>query len=203
MRKLTVNVDMDGVLYDMVNQFIHMAWMDGHIKGHVPTSHTIGSWAMWDHLKLPKDFFWQLFHQYTGQGLFRWGKPITDGVGAVRNLRDAGHRVRIVTSKTLRKQESTLTARMDVLGWLNEYGLGDLEVVFTGGYAKQGYPADVVVDDKPTLEWVQDGALNLLFAQPWNRGIDWTSVRSPRIRRADGWTDVFASIMDEAEREAA
>jgi hypothetical protein len=127
-------------------------------------------------------------------GVFQRGVPIKGSIQGIKALRDAGHRVRIVTSKIMEgKSRLSQWAMSDTLHWYNLQGLGDLEFVFTGSvHGKTGYPADVVIDDHPSLEWVQDDAFNILFAQPWNAGA--LTSHGPLPYVAHGWDQVLKLI---------
>lgn len=184
---LTINVDMDGVVYDVMSEYLRM--FAPHVRYEEVTS-----WSVWEHTGQSKAEFWQAFHSGVRMGLFLKGEEYTGASSAIRQLTKAGHRVRIVTSKTLSGTEQTRLARVDTLGWLSDRGLGRLEVVFTGGYAKQGYPADVIIDDKPTLEWVQPGRLNILFDQPWNQELSGDVYVPSDLIRAQTWAHVVRQV---------
>lgn len=88
----------------------------------------------------------------------------------------------------MRAQKQTLT-------WLYTHGLlGIVEVAFATD--KQGYTADVVIDDKPTLAWALPDALNILFDQPWNREIETPKLVGGEalVVRGYGWKDVLTHI---------
>lgn len=198
MRALTVNVDMDGVVYRMTKRLRQLMQRDGLVGSNCPTPTT---WDIPEAWQMPRKAFWEAFHNYTCHDkLFGSGEAEAGAVEALQVMRSQGHRVRIVTSKTLNSTTSTMQARIDTVRWLTAAGLGNLEVVFTGGYAKQGYPADIVIDDKPALEWVQSKpAVNLLFHQPWNAGIDLYGVsRHERLLRVRDWQHVLHVVDREA-----
>lgn len=182
-RQLTINVDVDGVVYDFVGSFLRIARAYGEVGAELTTD-DITSWAVWDHVGISKSRFWDRFHEYIAyDNLFSTGDAIFGAVPVLKDL-SSEHRVRFVTSKTLSYKDTTLMARQQTLDFLaRTCGFHRNEVVFTGGHAKQGYPADVVIDDKPNLEWVQEGALNILFAQPWNKSVEF----APGIVREGNW----------------
>jgi hypothetical protein len=147
---------------------------------------------MWKEWGVTRDEWYEMFHNaIMTDDLFQIGVEIPGAVNGVRQLIGQGHRVRIVTSKKLRYPLSTLKAQKQTLTWLfYQKLLNDVEVAFTTD--KQGYEADVVIDDKPTLKWAQRGALNLLFNQPWNQIATFDHI--PEIRRVFDWTDVLRLI---------
>ena len=61
--------------------------------------------------------------------------------------------------------------------------------------AKQGYMANIVIDDKPTLDWAQHDAWNILFDQPWNRDVETPqNKRGMLVMRGKGWSDILERI---------
>jgi len=185
-RRLTINVDMDGVIYDFNGHVTALG--EVYLGRKLPVTKTWDMAAAWG---LTDDEWYELFHRAIMEdGLFRDGLAIEKAVPAL-HLLSRQHRVRIVTSKQLRYPPSTLAAQSQALHWLDEHGLlNHVEVAFTGN--KQGYSADIIVDDKPTLKWAQTGAMNLLFDQPWNQEI---TGRPPhdaaQVRRVVGWDEVL------------
>lgn len=191
---LVINSDMDGVVYDYSGSLFRMA-STTYGRDDYPPPRT---WDTHKTLGLEEEDFWEFFHDCVQNGVFRHGMPIPGAVEGIRKLLKDGHRVRMVTNKHLRNALSTWHAQTDMLHFLHEHELlHQVELVFTmGRFKKQGYPADVVIDDKPTLEWVQVGALNILFDQPWNEDIE----VPPSVIRARGWDEVL-SLIDSATSE--
>lgn len=185
---LTINVDMDGVVYDFMGQM--KSYAEQTLDRNLPE---VTSWSAWDEWGIPSSEFWQMFHRAIEDGeLFSGGLEIQGAVGAINQLHRDGHRIRIVTSKRLRTDESSLKAQKQTLTWLYTHGLlGLVEVAFATN--KQGYLADVVIDDKPTLAWVQRDAFNILFDTTWNQYIQ-TPMYDPKLIRARSWTVVMAQI---------
>ena len=152
---------------------------------------------MHDEWGIEKSEFYHLFHRAIAEDeLFSRGMEVEGAVDAINELARAGHRLRIVTSKRLRNDESSLKAQKQTLTWLYTHGLlGLVEVSFATN--KQGYNAHVVIDDKPTLAWAQSGALNILFDQPWNRTIETPyhmGGTNALIVRGYGWADVLEHV---------
>jgi 5'(3')-deoxyribonucleotidase len=186
--RLVVNIDMDGVIYDFNSRMTELGEI--YLGRKLPVTE---GWEMWEPWGVSKGDWYVMFNRAIRDGVFRDGHSIEGSVAAVKRLM-AKHRVRIVTAKRLRSASSTLTAQMDTLRWLRAKGiLNQVEVVFTSD--KQGYPADVVIDDKPTLAWAQSGSLNLLFAQPWNRHVPEEAFFSePLIVEVESWDDVETHV---------
>ncbi len=193
MRRLTINVDMDGVIYDFNGHMTALG--EVYLGRKLPVTTTWDMAAAWG---MQEDEWYELFHRAIMEdGLFRDGNAIERASEAVQLL-SRQHRVRIVTSKRLRFPTSTLAAQVQTLHWLaNENILNHVEVAFVGN--KQGYQADIIVDDKPTLKWAQTGTVNLLFDQPWNQEITGTPPHdAAQVRRVHGWDEVLTWVRYEA-----
>ncbi len=186
MRRLTINFDLDGVIYDFNSEMTRLS--EGYLMRPLPAStewDVAGAWGLSD------EDWYRLFNRAVADGVFLEGKAIEGAVDAVLHT-VKWHRVRIITSKQLRYPRSTLLAQRQVLTWLHTHGiLNEVELCFTEN--KQGYEADVIVDDKPDLKWAQSGKINLLFDQPWNQRLGAPSAFT-RFTRVYGWEDVLAEI---------
>lgn len=180
MKPLVINIDSDGVVVDFtagVTPFLEDAGYE------VDTSE-------WN-LGVPAEEFGRIFSKAIMSGVFISAPEIPGAVDAINALVADGHRVRIVTSKIMSNGKDTFYSELDTLGWYNTRGLSNLEFVFTGDkWGKTEYPADLVIDDHPRLEWAQHGRANLLFDQPWNRGVRYARPFGPTIQRLRGWADL-------------
>lgn len=206
-KQLTLNIDMDGVIYDMVGPLVAIArykqaqelfdFDEAAISTNVDDWDIAAAWGM-----RSKTQFWKFFYWAVEEGLFFNGRPIDGSIDAIGNFVAAGHRVRIVTAKRFNERLVTRKAQKDCLDWLNIYAAGwvnKVEIAFTSN--KQGYEADVIVDDKPSLAWVQTGEhtpgvakANVLFDHTWNQGVDAMPVGMfpciPHLYRAENWEQV-------------
>jgi len=179
-RRLTINFDLDGVIYNFSSYIraiatqpevrVMMEQYGEPLPPGVPPMNN--EWNMEEAFGISKRGFWYLFYRAVELGVFRNGQAFPDSVEAVDYCVRRGHRVRIVTSKTFGDPQISLMAQRDVLEWLHENTpwYHKVEIVFSSD--KQGYLADVIIDDKPDLSWVQDRSLNLLVAQPWNAAFE-------------------------------
>ena len=196
--KLVLNLDMDGVIYDFHSQMTSYA--EQILDRKLVES---GEWSMYEEWGIERSEFYQMFHRAIAEDeLFSRGMEIEGAVAALNQLHRDGHRLRIVTSKKLRSDESSLKAQKQTLTWLYTHGLlGIVEVAFATD--KQGYLADVVIDDKPTLKWAQPNALNILFDQPWNREVETPKLVDGEglVVRGYGWKDVLTHIGIQAGQE--
>lgn len=187
---MRINLDCDGVIYNMVDVLQRRLSAVHNVDLPDPTSWNFGNWP--DGVTADVQ---AMFEEETRQGLFRWGTPIKGALHGVQTLAKNGHYLRVVTHKLDLGSQSATAAR-DTVEWLRQWGLLPyVEVVFTRGFGKQGYPADVVVDDHPDLEWSQgEGTLNLLFDQPWNRDVPIKRMLEKRVARAMSWDQVAGYI---------
>ena len=166
---LTINCDVDGVLYEFNPEITLHA--EERFERQMPTA---TSWSIWEDWGITKAEWWKLFGDAIRDGVFLHGDATEfgKGINAIKQWSEDGHRVRLVTSKGGPTNQLVAIAQRDTISWLEQQGiLPYVEVSFTGG-DKSGYLADVVIDDHPNLKWVQEGARNLLLAQPWNAHCD-------------------------------
>lgn len=215
MKQLTINIDMDGVVYNMMGELAHIADRD-YIRDAMEAAGSplpenifpqVGSWSIWESWGISKKAFWELFYLAIQAGLFLDGDAWPGAIETVTGFVKHGHRVRIVTSKQFSNAELSLLAQHDVLTWLNRNATwaNKVEVVFAQN--KQGYEADVIIDDKPTLAWAQKERTNVLFSQPWNYHVDvthvaWHGPYGGGLYRADGWEDV-EYLINKLEKDRA
>lgn len=195
MRTLTINSDLDGVVVRFAKRMKEMS--EEYCGRELPDWVDWSPWSAWD---MDSSEWHDLFMRSVMDGVFYTAEEFPDAVHSLQTLLDSDHRVRFVTSKILHDELATHQALIDCTNWLAERGLlrNEVELCFT--HNKQGYLADVVIDDKPSLEWAQESAFNILFDQPWNSNVDLTPFHSkPIIVRAYGWGDVLDYINKLAE----
>jgi hypothetical protein len=198
---MVINIDSDGVVYDW------HGFMIPFLTDRLGVEMTRDSFIEWDlaqSLDVSKKDFYQVFDEAVFANAFKLAGEVPGAIHAVRSLVNDGHRVRIVTNKILKGSSKTYRAQVDTLAWYHEnIGLDQLEMVFTGSkHGKSAYPADIVIDDKPDMEWTQPGAMNLLFDQPWNRAVP--DDPGGHIR-AVGWAGALTAIriQENSPRRAA
>ncbi len=185
---MIINVDSDGVVYDFIGivQRRLERWLDRKLE--TPTS-----WQVENTWGITREDVVFHFEREAKHGVFQFGSPIPGAIDGLKALIDKGHQVRIVTNKA-GMGRGTRAAIQDTAHWYGLKGLlGDLDLVFTRGYDKQAYPADVVIDDQPNLTWIQKNAANILFDQPWNQNLA-VIPEGMWIRAAD-W-DVVLELVD-------
>ncbi len=183
--KLTINCDLDGVVTDFNTEMQEMT--EAILRRHLPSFDIWRVWEIWD---MTYEEWVRYFNINVEAGMFGRCKEIPGAVKSLRYL-TVDHRVRFVTNKILRSSLLTMKAQQDTSGWLGRRGLlQDTELVFTKD--KQGYPADIIIDDKPNLDWTQTGAHNLLFDRPWNEDVETgQAVTGHGVARVTGWQEVI------------
>jgi 5'(3')-deoxyribonucleotidase len=190
MRTFRVNIDSDDVVYDLSAELLPRAnrrW-DKDLE-------TFPMWGFGEAYGVSKEEVSDFFEQETKKGLYGYGGQIPGAISAIKTLAEAGHDLRIVTHKHGMGKHKSLGMK-DLIDWYDYHGLLDLvDIVFARGDKTQ-YPADIVIDDKPTLAWTQEGALNVLFLQPWNESVkgSWADPLPQPIFRANGWDQVLQGI---------
>ncbi len=186
---LVINVDVDGVLYDFHSEMERLGTFY-FTRGVMPPP---TQWHVWFDWGISRERWWRFFGWAISQGVFRNGDAIEDGRGinAIKMWSEDGHRVRLVTSKGGPTNHLVAIAQRDCISWLEQEGvLPFVEVAFTGG-DKSGYLADVIIDDQPNLKWCQEGARNLMLAQPWNVTTDHPLGG---VLRVANWEDLITNV---------
>lgn len=187
MRRLTINLDSDGVIYDFNAQMVRMG--EHYLERELGET---SRWEMHEAWGVTQGQWYAMFMRAVHDAeLFRMGRALPGAIAGVKEL-SKKHRVRIVTAKRLRDPLATRLAMLQTINWYSQEGmLQGVEMCFTQN--KQGYQADVVVDDKPTLRWAQSGALNLLFDQPWNQEL-FEKPFTPPVKRVHDWDEVLEFV---------
>ena len=183
---MIINVDSDEVVYDMVGIFRRRAMK--RLGRHLPLPSDF-KFSNWDLTRSEID---TMFEFESRQHLFDFGEAIPGAVQGVLELTD-NHRVRIITSKSLSLLgKGTVPAMQNTVSWYNGVGLlGKVAIVFVEN-GKQAYPADVVIDDHPTMSWCQLGAANILFDRSHNQNL--TGEPSGMWIRAADWDTILELI---------
>lgn len=158
MKRLTINVDFDGVLYNLTDVVWRFGinktppgeepdrWDYSHLDPTVPKG---GAQVAWIHDAIAQATSYDYFPMFE------------DNLRTCTELIEAGHNVRIVTARSC--VESTEKC-------LRVYGLDTIPVVFTRGAHKSAFPCDIAVDDHPNVrEWAVGSRYNILEDRRYNR----------------------------------
>ncbi len=170
---MIINVDSDGVVYDLVSLTQELARREYIQDFPKPTSWGFGNWNI---------SFTEVMALWAVKGAFEHGQPEPGAIQGIRNLLEENHTVRIVTAKHGLPDQAQ--AMQETIEFYRFHGLlGEVDLVFPIG--KQDYPADVIIDDKPNLDWVQKNKVNLFFTQPWNKNVNLAGRYE--VVRVAGW----------------
>jgi len=180
--RLVINCDLDGVVVDFNTEMRVMTEM--RVRRALSTFDRWKVWEVWDMTFRE----WQ-DHFNTNVELGMFGR-CDEIEGAVKSLiyLTTEHRVRFITNKALDTPKLTMKAQHDVSEWLERRDLIHAELIFAKD--KQGYPADIVIDDNPAMDWTQSGARNLLFDQPWNADVE-QEESGPIWKRVFAWSEIL------------
>lgn len=197
--RLIVNVDSDGVLYDMQTIFANRARAAYPENGLIDAEPA--DWAIETAWRMEPGAVRALFVRESKRGLFGHGHAYPGAIEFVHTLAEE-HHVRIVTNKGP-MGEAIEHAITDTVAFYGRHGLLQfVDLCFARSSHKQEFVADVVIDDHPGLGWAQPGAMNIMFDRPWNRnafrGIaKWRDAETSVIR-ASSWDYVHALIDHQA-----
>ena len=190
------NVDLDGVVYPFHTAVTRLAetWL-GHVKYPAASPYarrptplpTPRSWALWEEWGMTSNEYFEEFWPWAVEhGVFNQTLPPVPGAReGIEQLHDLGFEIRFVTHKPTQGGQFKHHAIRDCVQWLSWNNIEYDSIIFDGHKAR--YHADVVIDDNPDMRWTQEGALNLLFDQPWNQQPPDTSSLWFRLR---GWEDL-------------
>lgn len=190
-----INVDVDGVLYDFTEAMRkEIVLQMGLPLDSLPDPQ---EWSLQNVWPVTWAQLRSVMHDGIAQGrVFRSGQMLED-VWTRRSLQhmiDLGWHVRLVTSKTFDDDFITMQARKNMLDWVHTNEIPHHTISFTDESGKLSYRADAVIDDKPTLSWVQWGAENFLYDQPWNQTIN---VEEHQITRVKTLFEVYETLKGE------
>ncbi len=184
MRKLTVLIDMDDTIEDLLG-----AWVTALNEQYGLSVHK-DSVTDWDISKFfPPLTKRQVFAPIYSDDFWKTVQPIDGAADALRQLIADGHTVYIVTSSSY----ETLPVKMtDVLFRFFPFLKWD-DVIVTSH--KQLIRGDILIDDAPH-NLVNGDYFKILFTCPHNKRFD---CEKYGIRRADTWDDVKALVRRIAE----
>ena len=167
-RQITVNMDLDGTIYDW-----HSEFRDDIIAftGR-PAPDTLDRWEMWECYGISKGYWKQIFRvSVEKHDLFRRGFPIEGAVDGMWRLHDMGINVRIITNRLVHSNLHKLVVEQTV-EWLDEFNIPYWSLTMFGGeHSKAGIRADFALDDsiEHLMSQVSDVKWPVVFDRPWNQ----------------------------------
>ena len=167
---MRLGIDLDGVVCDFNAGWmqLHMAEFGSELKPEMVVSwdnlHELGGFA-------DMQAFWR-WAQATDDrpSIFRHLEPYPDALATLHALRDAGHRIVVLTAKPH-------WAIPDTLRWIADHELPTEEIHIR--YRKYGIDCDVYLDDSPIVlpELVRHRPTAAIcrMVRPWNEPVDGTA----------------------------
>lgn len=153
---MVVYLDMDGVLVDLVGEWLRRYRED---SGEDVYPHNITAWGIDKFVACGKDIF-----KYLNEpGIWFAARPYLGAVEAVQQMMSDGHEVYIAT----RPWETNNLCYAEKVAWVDRWlpELGRSRVIMLAN--KGLLRGDVLVDDKP--EYIQEfRGRGILFRRPWN-----------------------------------
>jgi 5'(3')-deoxyribonucleotidase len=182
---MRIGVDMDGVIYSFVDSLRH--YLVTH-KGF--EKYDLGESTSWNFFKdnwgMSTVDFLQHFEDGVNAGVvFLHGKPEEGAMKHMRQLREDGHTIHIVTHRSVGKKSIQNTGE-----WLHREHIEFDEITFAQDKTTVR-DLDVFIEDNIenflTLE--QAGVRSVIMDRPWNRELD-----TPF--RVNGWEEFYHMIGD-------
>ncbi len=198
---MLINVDLDGVVYRFEPEYRRLVERAHHLWGDPVTLDVATEWSLSESYHISETQARQIFEMgVTNYELFHTGDMVAEAGMWLDRIRKR-HEVRFVTEPGFQgKPQVRAQAIAQKAQWLADMGLGTYPLVLSSG-SKQGYPADVIVDDKPDLKWAQEGKVNILFDQPWNQSPEFhTAWLGTDLIRAKSWQQVSNTIARHDDR---
>ena len=194
MRKTTVVLDLDGVVYDYMSIY---RWMLKEYRG-VEMPPTSEAWTEWDGQKnwgAKEDHEWMEIEGVL-RGLYRYGHAVRGARRGMETLVELGYDLSIATKRPA-------AALIDTLDWMSLY-FKDIPIQefhsIRRGESKAKVSGDVLIDDSPdnVRQWWTKGTFSrparhsILFRHSANKDFDWPLV-------VYDWADI-ENVMEDVEQ---
>jgi 5'(3')-deoxyribonucleotidase len=185
---MRLGIDLDGCVYDFVNDFCDFAAerLDREMTPIVP------KWNFYTQLGLTEDVFWELVREGIDAGvIFRKGLPYPKAIETLKNLRDDGHSLHVITHRMF--GPNAVTNTMD---WFRVWEMPYDTITFAKD--KTVVAVDLLLDDMPeNIEAsIAAGIPAVIMERTWNsdKSRFYPSVSSwPEFRE---FVSSFASLED-------
>lgn len=195
--QVSLGYDADGVLYGFhlaIGMWLreHRSW-DSEIL--VPTS----TWEFYEEWGMTVDeFLFEYAEAVRADVIFSIGETDTEGVALARRLAGLGHRIHLVTDRSLPGVENE--SRIQTYRWLSEVGLPAHSVTFSAD--KTCVDVDLFLDDRPSnyreIEELGE-SVPILWNQPWNESMR----HARRVKSWDEWNDLVGIVSTAVEETNA
>ncbi len=198
---MIINVDLDGVVYRFEPEYRKLVEKAHHLWGNPVTLDVANCWSLSESYGISEQQARNIFETgVKAYSLFSSGDMMAEAALWLDRI-NKQHDVRFVTEPGFQgKAQVRAMAIKQKAQWLADMGLGNYPLILSSG-SKQGYPADVIVDDKPDLKWAQEGKVNILFDQPWNQTPDYhTPWLGMSLIVAKSWQQVSNEIARHNDR---
>jgi len=189
MRQLDIGVDLDGVCYDFTASLRHyLVTHEGYDHADLPGGGADDPDTTWEFYKdcwgLTTEEFLTACDRGVDAGIvFGHREPFEHTVETLERLREKGHRLHIITSRSFGTRSHHNTS-----DWLERHRVPFDSLVFSDH--KTIIRPDVMVDDyeKNFRAFMDLGIPCLLYDRPWNRHIPDSGMR------VHSWGDVELSM---------
>ena len=187
MRSLTILVDMDDTIENLLDSWLHFLNVE---YGCYVTPDDITSWDIDD--AYPELTPWQVYAPLFRDELWKDVKPKWDAVEYLRKMYDDGHNIYIVTSSNFRTIGTKVNAILHrYFPFIND----DHVIVAT---KKQMLKGDVMIDDAPHNLAGGDYE-KILVSAPHNRSYN---AELWGMKRVISWSEIYDIISDMACNQA-
>lgn len=165
---MRIGVDCDGVMYPFTQSIYGWCdmigfWEENGLERPGP-GHEWSNWNGYRDLGITDDQFLTLCEEGVDAGyIFRYGEPYDDCVKVLRQLRDDGHTIHIITHRTFGKKSTHNT-----IDWLLDYNIEWDTITFAEDKTIVG--VDLLVDDRDKNYWqsIEQGIPCVIMSRPWN-----------------------------------
>jgi len=160
-----IGIDLDGCVYNFVAALRNYRSSKGVSFESMPEP---TSWEVWRDWGITKEEFIQAQIDAEAVGLFHQGQAYFGAIEALKQLKEAGHSIHIITHR-LRPAAQTST-----IGWLNANDVPYDTLTFTG--EKGGYPVDICIEDNiDNARAIEaSGVPCVLMNRSWNSRDTWS-----------------------------